>query len=232
MSFDWSGFGAVAGGLGSIWSGIQQQKTAKDMAAAIRYATDRQFAQTEELTRPWIEQAKFALPRLRTAILSQLAPEVGQENPYLRTAHETNVQGIERGTRSALAESARYWGRTGNVSKARGERLQIERGGQETTSAENLRYGSTQKSYKDTRLDRYMAALGQSAGVGTSALGPALRGIEAGAGGAVSAAQVGAGASSDLYGDLGDVFGSLIGDWMDRQAEKRAEERAEKKKGP
>jgi len=221
MGVDWTGIGAGIGGLGSLWAAGQADQASKRMADAILRASEREAGTTRRITEPALEQQRYALPRLRAAILGEAAGEMGPTNPLLRVEHGENVTAIGRAKRRALGQSSAYWGRSGNVSKARSDALSIERWATEALGSENLGYAEGQTAYGEGKRSRYIQGLMSLANIGSSAMGPAIQGAGALARGQISAAQVRGAGASDFYNDIGELGGVGIGNWMDREEERR-----------
>ena len=100
----------------------------------------------------------------------------------------------------------------------------IGQGALEAKNRENLAYGVGQQEYKTQTRSRLMSALGGLAGLGQTALSPLMGAAGVEAGGTTQAAGVRAGATSDIWSDLGALFGDIEGgirakserkDWMD-----------------
>ena len=212
--------GAVMGLLGAR----SQKKAAKRQAQAIEYAARKQAQTLKEIAAPWQEAGLEGIAGLRSAVRNLLAPDVDKEDPYLAARHAESLTEIERERERATKGAGRFWRGTGNVGKARGEELLIGQGALEAKNRENLAYGVGQQEYKTQTRSRLMSALGGLAGLGQTALSPLMGAAGVEAGGTTQAAGVRAGATSDIWSDLGALFGDIEGgirakserkDWMD-----------------
>jgi len=144
-----------------------------------RKASERESERLSELSEPRLKMEKWALPRLRELIVSQLMPELTGEYPELRAAHEESLAQIGRQTRRQLAGSERYWSAQGNVGRGRGEQLRIKRAGTEAESGQRLQYAVQKRGLGEDAVTRLMNALGLSSNLGAQGLAPAIASIQA-----------------------------------------------------
>lgn len=216
-------WGAILGVGGSIFGASAAKKAAAESAAAIRYAADKEDARVRELTAPSVEAQKYALPALQKTIQTQLAPEVGTENPYLKTGHKQNLVDIERGRNQALAKSKMFWGKAGGSGQAREEALNIDIGTTEATNRENLGYGTAQQGYKDNKLMSFMSALQGLAGTGSSGVNQAVAGAGSVANAYDAAASTEAAGKTGFAQDIASLGGLGLNDWMNSREYKRLE---------
>ena len=188
-------------------------------AAAARkraQAMQRQSAYLKELAAPYLKQTKYALPKMQAYISSYLKPKIGKENPYMKAAYGMNLANINRQKQAALGASNMYWGRAGNIGRARGEKLRATRNATEALNMANLNYGMGQQQYKDSTANQYMGALGNLANYGTIGLQPAMSAANMGVKAANANADAGM-AWSNFYGSAGNALGSYFTNQADRK---------------
>lgn len=205
---------AGMGVAGSLFGASKAAKAARAQADAIRYAADRESETMREISAPFLNEAKFALPMLRETIMSQIAPTVGKDNPFLAGAHERNIAGIDRGAGRAKAASTLALGKTGNTGKLRGEMLTIGQSADEAKGRAELDYGVAQTGYRDSRTQMMTDNLFKLGGAGSAGIGPAMSGASATSRGAQTAAMVEGSAKQDFWGDIGELAGVGIGSYM------------------
>lgn len=205
----WAAGASLLGG----WLGASEQRRAAEAQAdAVLQASREQIAYLRELAAPYNEMTEFALPKMRETIMNQYAPKIGQENPYLKAASAQALTGIERGRQTALGQSAGIWGRSGNLGRARGEGLRINRSATEAANAENVRYGLQAKGEQDTALGNYYGALSGAADIGRTALTPGMASAQMGMNAASEAAGIRGQAGQQYSSGMGTLLGWTVGD--------------------
>jgi hypothetical protein len=208
---------AAIGAATSIWSAIQGKKSADKQADAIKQSAQTERDAQLELAKPYSEAASFALPKMRSILMSQIAPTIGKENPYLASAHKLNTGNILRSKQGMLETSKRFWGASGNSGRGRGEALRIEQNATDAENQENLAYGETQQNYKDANTNRFLQGLTSLAGYGTMGLQTASRGIATAADGEMVAANIRGAGRQSFFGDIGSLAGIPIGQYLAEQ---------------
>lgn len=188
------GIGAITGlfGAGSAAAAARKQ------AAAI----EKQSTYLKELAAPYLDQAKYAMPKMQAYIKGYLEPKIGQENPYLKAAYEMNLANINRQKQAALGAANMYWGGAGNLGRARGEQLRAGRNATEMMNMLNMNYGMGQQQYKDAMAGQYMSALGGLANFGNLGLQTAMQATNLGVKAADANANAGM-AWSNYWNSLG-----------------------------
>lgn len=201
----------IAGAAMGLRGASAQNKAAQAQAEAMERASMRNAELQRELAAPYLEQAKFALPKLRESIMSLLAPQAGKDDPFIAAQHKTNLSGIDKEADKATASSARLWGSTGNTGRGRGEALRIGQSALDAKNRENLSYGLTQKNVRDNSTSRFIQSLSGLAGLGSTGLTPAMNAASSQMQGEIGAAGIRADATNDIWGDLSAMFGDYVG---------------------
>jgi hypothetical protein len=208
---------AAIGAATALYSAVAGKKSADKQADAIKQSAQTERDAQIELARPYSEAASFALPKMRSILMSQIAPTIGKENPYLASAHKLNTGNILRSKQGMLETSKRFWGASGNSGRGRGEALRIEQNATDAENQENLAYGETQQNYKDANTNRFLQGLTSLAGYGTMGLQTASRGIATAADGEMAAANIRGAGRQSFFGDIGLLAGIPIGDYLAEQ---------------
>lgn len=194
---------AGLGAVGSLLGASQSSRAASRRAEEARKASRKAAAELRGLAGPYMEQAEYAMPRFRSLIESQYATQVGEDNPLLAAEHEQNLSNISKQQNSALADSKRYWGSMGDLSRSRGEALRIGRDATDEMNRENLGYGTQQQSYRSSTADRLANALS----VLNSMASPGLKLMEGAsemeASGGLNAANIRAKGDQEFWDALG-----------------------------
>jgi len=204
----------IAGGMYSSW---QANKAAKRQAEAMLDAAKIEDKRIRELTEPYLQQARFAMPLLRQTVMSQLAPRLGQNDPFLAKEHEMNLQTLGRREKTSQAQMERLWGATGNVGRGRGEQLRIRQGAQEARNVENLQYGAGQRGYRESTANQFIAALSGMGAQGTAGLGPAVTGAGDVMRAMTGAAEARGAGAQGMWGDIGGMFGTVGGALQEKE---------------
>ena len=211
------GVGALLGAAGASKSG----KAAKKAASATERAAQIEDQRLRDLSVPFLEQAKFALPALRSTIMQNVAKNVGTESPYIKAEHNINLGEIAKGEQAASQASSGYWNRVGDVGRGRGEQLRIAQAATETRNKENLTYGGTRETARQTALSQFVNALSGLASQGQAGMQPAMMGAQAAYQGATQAAllrQQGSNEMANLFsGTGGQLFGSGMDYWLKKK---------------
>ena len=213
---------AAAIGLGaSIYGASAAKKAAARQAEAIKAAAMMEDLRIRELTAPYLEKYKWASGQQQNLASRVLMPQLGRESEILRGQHELSLSQIEKQKRLGLGKSSLFWGRTGNLGKARGEELQIGQMATEAKNRQNLAYGAEQEQYKDVNLRRLMNALGGISGQGAQGLGYGVQGARDVSAGMTKAAGVQAQGTYDFAQGLGSLGGAFVRDYLREDEQKR-----------
>ena len=202
---------AALGFAGDLFGASQAKKAAAKQAEAIRLAASKRSSKLQELAKPWLEQADFAMPKMQSLIESILAPRADKESPLLAGAHTLNVGRIKEDTQGAISDTSRFWSALGNTGRARGEELRIKRAGTRALNEESLGYGEKQQAHKDAGTSRLWQALLGTAEMGARGMAPAMSAADAEYEGAVGAANIRKQGTSDFWSDLGTGIGDFQG---------------------
>jgi len=200
------GVGALLGVAGASKSG----KAAKRAASATERAAQMEDQRLRELSAPFLKQAEFALPALRSVIMQNVAKNVGTESPYIKAEHNINLGEIAKGEQAASAASSGYWNRVGDVGRGRGEQLRIAQAATETRNKENLAYGGTRESARQQALSQFVNALSGLANQGQAGMQPAMMGAQAAYQGATQAAQLRQGGADQMAAMFGNIGGQMF----------------------
>jgi hypothetical protein len=219
----------IAAGIGLL-SANKANKAAQAQTDAMLETARMEDRRIRELTAPWLQQAKFAMPMLRQTIMSQLAPEVGRDDPFLTKERDIAMRDIGRGEQTALGQTARRWTATGNIGRGRGEQLRIGRSAEEARGEVGLQYGKAQRSYRQGASAAFINALSGLANQGTQGLGPAVTGARDLAQGTMEAARTRAEGQTGMWGDIAGI-GASVGQYFDeRKLQKQLDELLKKQK--
>ncbi|MHB1000472.1 MAG: hypothetical protein ACYC27_14630 [Armatimonadota bacterium] len=206
---------AAAGMLGSIFAGSKQIQAMKQAAEAIKMSGRNAANGLREAASPYLQEAKTALPAYSKMVFGEYGSKVGQDDPYLKAAHETNMQGIGREKNKALATSNRAF--RFNPGRGRGEALRIGQSATEMTNRENLRYGQGQSDYRTGMADKFTGGLDRLVGFGNTGLNLQTTAANMQMSAEQQAAGMIGGAKSEFYGDLGELAGIPMGEYMANQ---------------
>lgn len=198
-------------GLGSAYLG----KRASDrQASAISDASQQAYEAQMAMAKPFTEMATYALPRLKSAIDTYIAPNAGKESQTLKSAHKLNVGDINKSTSRSLESAKRYWTATGNTGRARGEILRAEASGTEAMNKENLNYATSQDEYKTNSENRLINSLSSLAGIGSTGLSTSTNAISTLNSGRINAALTKASGTTGMAEDIGSIGGAILGDYL------------------
>lgn len=203
--------GPILGLAGGIFGASQQQKAANAAAAAQIKAAEIEDKRIRELSAPYFDAAKYALPTMKNTVSSVLAPKVGQDSELLTAQHGLNLTGIGRSTNKALATSGMFWKNLGNTGKARGEALDIGRGATDATNQENLSYAGAQETFKNNNTMTFINALNGMVGAGQFGTQMAATGARDSASAQTSAAGIRAQGATNFWDDVGAGVGTAAG---------------------
>lgn len=180
---------------------------------AIRKSSREYMALMREISAPYTETAKFAMPRLR-GLISRYGSDLNREDPQLRAMHERNIGGIGQAEAAGLASSERMSRWTGNTGRFRGEQFRIRMAGEKARGEESLSYASTQRSVKDAALARYQNALALASNVGAQGIQPMVSGGQAVMEGTQNAAMLQAQTSMANTAGYMNLLGVGLSAWL------------------
>ncbi len=204
-------WGQIIGAGMGLLGASSAAKAAKAQADAIRDAARMGYQGMMELAKPGLDTLKVALPALRNTVFGALGSRVGQKNPYLKAAHEQNISEIGKQEESEIASSERFFGASGNVGRARGEKLRARRAATTARNKENIGYGVAETDYENDSLTRYLGGLNMLTNTGMFGVNTAAGGINTMTGGMMNAANVAGAGRQDMASGISQVGGSIFG---------------------
>lgn len=214
-------YAAAIGLAGSIFGSNQAAKAAQAQAKAIKYATKTEDKRIRELTQPYLDQAKWAMPQIQNVITNQLAPKIGKDSDTIKGSSDLSLANIERNKNKALASSGMFWNKSGNLGKARGEALQIDQMATDATNRLNLDTTVAQDNYKNNNILTFLNALNGQVSTGQNALGGAISGAGSVASGNIAAANAAAAGRISQAEDIATLGGTFVGDWLGQRENDR-----------
>jgi len=206
----------IGAGIGLLGASKASSSASKAANATLK-AAQIEDARLRDLSVPFLEQAKFALPALRSTVMQNVAKNVGTESPYIKAEHNINLGEIAKGEQAASQASSGYWNRVGDVGRGRGEQLRIAQAATETRNKENLAYGGTRETARQTALSQFVNALSGLASQGQAGMQPAMMGAQAAYQGATQAAQLrqqGSNEMANLFTGMGAQMAGYGMDWL------------------
>jgi len=146
------------------------------------------------------ELLKLAQPGLkaREAALGYYLPKLGKGSKLLTALYKRSVTETQKAGQSGIGRARSYWGRMGNIGRARGEEERIRQQTQETQNQAALTYAGQQEQYKSATAQAL-------AGIGEGSLNLAA-----------SAISGKAEATQGMYQDFAGILGDLTGYWMNK----------------
>lgn len=221
----------VVGAGAGLAGASKASSAAKQASNATLRAAQIEDQRLRELSAPFLKQAEFALPALRSVIMQNVAKNVGTESPYIKAEHNVNLGEIAKGEQAASAASSGYWNRVGDVGRGRGEQLRIAQAATETRNKENLAYGGTRESARQQALSQFVNALSGLASQGQAGMQPAMMGAQAAYRGATDAASLRQQGSEQMANMFGSMGGQMFGTGMDWLAMERYKKKFPEAKG-
>ena len=143
--------------------------------------------------------------------LAYLSPQLGKGSPMLALQYGRGREDITRAGERSVRRSRTYWGREGNVGRARGEEQRARLGTSEALGGLALGYGGAQEQHK-LGIAQMLAGVGQ----GMSPL------VQTGAQGLMDFGREQGRLTEDMAMDFSGYLGDLVTWWEDRQRRKKA----------
>jgi len=107
--------------------------------------------------------------------LAYLSPQLGKGSPMLALQYGRGREDITRAGERSVRRSRTYWGREGNVGRARGEEQRARLGTSEALGGLALGYGGAQEQHK-LNIAQMLAGVGQGMAGLTTAAGQGILG--------------------------------------------------------
>jgi len=189
-----SAVGAVVGAGLSYWGNRKARK------------------QQEEAQRRWMDFLTSSPAwKAQQQTLAYLSPQLGKGSPMLKLQYGRGREDITRAGERSVRRSRTYWGREGNVGRARGEEQRSRLATSEALGGLSLGYGSAQEQHK-LGIAQMLAGVGQGMSPLVTAGGESFLGL----------GRTQGRLTEDTVMDLSGYLGDLVAWWTEQRKKRSA----------